>query len=303
MAKERPATKLCKHCKTEIPYEAKVCPNCRKRVKGGKVKWIVLPIVVVIIALVLFSGGSKYDDGSGYNTENLISEEQYDALFSNVSAHVGQSVDLYGKIFNILDANDGTVFQMYTDEDSSRFVVVYDASNTAVKEEDYVLVKGVVTDAYEGENLMGGSVTCPLISAHEITASSYIEAFSPSIKTINPLEAKWSKDGLSLQVDQVEFAENETRVYVTQQNDGKEPAELYLHSAVAVQGEKQYELSYNYEAEYDDVQDELQPGITDSGVLVYPAMKQDAFRLVFSGSAKDDYNDQTISVAFEEKTE
>ena len=47
--KETPETKLCKHCKTQIPYAAKVCPNCRKRVKGGKGKWIVLAVIVAVI--------------------------------------------------------------------------------------------------------------------------------------------------------------------------------------------------------------------------------------------------------------
>ncbi len=47
--KEKPATKLCKHCKTEIPYDAKVCPNCRKRVKGGILKWIIIILVVVMV--------------------------------------------------------------------------------------------------------------------------------------------------------------------------------------------------------------------------------------------------------------
>ena len=31
MSKETPETKLCKYCKSEIPYDAKVCPNCRKK--------------------------------------------------------------------------------------------------------------------------------------------------------------------------------------------------------------------------------------------------------------------------------
>lgn len=51
--KETPETKLCKHCKTQIPYAAKVCPNCRKRVKGGKGKWIVLALIVAVIIAVV----------------------------------------------------------------------------------------------------------------------------------------------------------------------------------------------------------------------------------------------------------
>lgn len=63
MAKyEKQKTKLCKHCQTEIPYAAKVCPNCRKKVKGGKLKWI----LIAILALLIFSasGGEKSDAGN-----------------------------------------------------------------------------------------------------------------------------------------------------------------------------------------------------------------------------------------------
>lgn len=59
MSKEKPETKLCKHCKTEIPYGAKVCPNCRKKQKPGGC----LTAIVIFIALVLliscFGGGDK----------------------------------------------------------------------------------------------------------------------------------------------------------------------------------------------------------------------------------------------------
>lgn len=49
-------TKLCKHCQTEIPLKAKVCPNCRRRVKGGKLKWILL---IAVIAVLISSFSNK----------------------------------------------------------------------------------------------------------------------------------------------------------------------------------------------------------------------------------------------------
>lgn len=49
-------TKLCKHCKTLIPKDAKVCPNCRKK-QGGVGKWIIIGVIVVILLAALFGGG------------------------------------------------------------------------------------------------------------------------------------------------------------------------------------------------------------------------------------------------------
>lgn len=70
--KEKPATKICKHCRTEIPYEAKICPQCRKKQKGGILKWILLLIVVIVIVSA-FSGNSK---NSGTQKVGTVSDAQ-----------------------------------------------------------------------------------------------------------------------------------------------------------------------------------------------------------------------------------
>lgn len=61
MEKSTNDTKLCKHCQTEIPKKAKVCPNCRKK-QGGIGKWIVLAVVAVIIIAAVAGGGSDGGD-------------------------------------------------------------------------------------------------------------------------------------------------------------------------------------------------------------------------------------------------
>lgn len=52
-------TKLCKHCQTEIPMKAKVCPNCRKKQKGGVIKWVVIVIVALIAVSCAASIGGE----------------------------------------------------------------------------------------------------------------------------------------------------------------------------------------------------------------------------------------------------
>ncbi len=52
-------SKLCRHCRMEIPQDAKVCPYCHKKQKG-KGKWIALGIVVAVILLAAVGGAGKH---------------------------------------------------------------------------------------------------------------------------------------------------------------------------------------------------------------------------------------------------
>lgn len=49
--REKKTTKICKYCQTEIPCKAKVCPQCRKKLKGGVGKWIILAVVALFILI------------------------------------------------------------------------------------------------------------------------------------------------------------------------------------------------------------------------------------------------------------
>lgn len=62
-------TKLCKHCQTEIPKKAKVCPNCRKK-QGGIGKWIAVAAIVIIVICAAVSGGNGADKPKQVSTTN-----------------------------------------------------------------------------------------------------------------------------------------------------------------------------------------------------------------------------------------
>lgn len=53
MAKETVTTKLCKHCKMEIPNAAKTCPHCRK--KQGTNKLVIALIIAAILIFAFFT--------------------------------------------------------------------------------------------------------------------------------------------------------------------------------------------------------------------------------------------------------
>lgn len=64
-------TKKCKHCQSDIPKKAKVCPVCRKK-QGGIGKVIGIALIVIIIFAML--GGNSSSD-SNSNNNNSIAEE------------------------------------------------------------------------------------------------------------------------------------------------------------------------------------------------------------------------------------
>ena len=66
MKKKNTKTKICKYCKTEIPFDAKVCPHCRKNQGGG-----CLPIFLVFIAIS--SIGSCF--GKNTNSKTAATQE------------------------------------------------------------------------------------------------------------------------------------------------------------------------------------------------------------------------------------
>lgn len=56
-------TKKCRHCKSEIPIDAKVCPVCRK--KQGKKIWPVIIAVILVFGIIGSAGNSGKQQISG----------------------------------------------------------------------------------------------------------------------------------------------------------------------------------------------------------------------------------------------
>lgn len=63
-------TKKCKHCQTDIPKKAKVCPNCRRK-QGGIGK--VIGIILIIFGLIGILGSGSDSSEAGNTNDNSVS--------------------------------------------------------------------------------------------------------------------------------------------------------------------------------------------------------------------------------------
>ncbi len=82
-------TKICKHCQSEIPKKAKVCPVCRKK-QGGILKFVILGIIALIILVVATSGGGE-KFRTDYNQDEVVTYQDVNYSITKVEKTQGDN--------------------------------------------------------------------------------------------------------------------------------------------------------------------------------------------------------------------
>lgn len=261
-------------------------------------KKILAALLAATMALSLAACGgesSETKEKSKPKEKEYIDEEQISDVFTNPEKYKGKYVKLNAQIFNGPDTEDGiAAYQAYYDivNYSKDFIFGLEDSSFAVN--DYVAIDGEITDTFEGENLMGGTITCPVIKAESVTKLTYIEAVAPTTKELVS-SASAEQNGLAVSVDKVEFSDIETRVYMTVTNSGTENASFGRYDIRIIQDGKQIQQDTNstspYDGGYEELGYDVTPGASTSGILVFPVIDQAKdFQVVVPNIYSDDYN-------------
>lgn len=110
--------KKCKHCQSDIPKKAKVCPQCGKK-QGGALKWIIIAIVAIAIIGAASGGEDEPKKVESNNAETSISTDV--AVAETVATPeeftVGDTVEFKDvKVtLNSIKENTGSQFNKPTD--------------------------------------------------------------------------------------------------------------------------------------------------------------------------------------------
>lgn len=159
-------TKKCKYCKTEIPADAKVCPQCRKKLKGGKLKWIL--IILIVFCAIGYAAGSGSDSGSSssakkeeaapieytavsvndmmsaLNDNAMGASDKYKGKYLEITGKL-TNIDASGKYINLMADGDFEIIgvQCYIKNDDQK------AKISSLTKGDTVTLKGKCTDVGE----------------------------------------------------------------------------------------------------------------------------------------------------------
>jgi len=281
------------------PSPAPVDEADRSTSGGSRRAWLLIAAVVGALLLVGIVGAVVGDGGEEASTSTspprpattdrpttttssptttVVAEhftrDNYERLVTNPKRYTGSTVDIVGKVFGEIEREgDLTVFQMFADPSNSGW-------NTAVAFRGelpfplitgmYIRVRGTVLGDVSGTNLFGGTVKAVAVEATSIEQSDATAAASPALREV-AVGASRTQHGLTITLDTVQYAAEETRVFITVTNDSGDSASFYDFNAKARRGSQQFDATFSLN-DYPEVQSDILPGVTSSGVVVFDAM-------------------------------
>lgn len=224
-----------------------------------------------------------------------------DMLLSNPKEYKESSIVFTGRVFVKPERDkNGTYLQIFSDPKNSEgnIAVSHNDPNLPVDTGSYVKISGVVKGEMKGTNVFGATLSIPMVEAQSIEIVDYITAVSPTLETIN-VDSEINQHGLIVALNKIEFAEDETRVYLKVKNNSNDSVSIWKHSAKVVQGNKQFEYEYNFLADYPEIQSDLLPGVESEGIIPFPPMDpEQSLRFIIEGSC-DDYTLKVNPFEFE----
>jgi hypothetical protein len=157
-----------------------VCPQCRKKQKGGKLKWIILIIVLLVIGVIILGSGNSYnlsDDASSMSEDEFkaaCEEISYKDLARSADKYEGSKVKFTGEIQQIAydsDSGESEYLIAVTKDEydlwDDNVYVYFDntESDTKLLEEDVVTFYGEASGDKTYTSVLGEEITIPAVTA------------------------------------------------------------------------------------------------------------------------------------------
>lgn len=242
------------------------------------------------LLMLIFALAACGEDPATGEAKGYISGSDVAKVYSDPKAYVGYDIEFIGKAFVVETSEDSLYVQAFQDiKNSDNNTLVVCSLNSGIKVDDYIKVKGRIVAEINAENAFGGNLTLPQVNASSVEKISYIEACSPTLKSVDVNMTKTQYKKYSITISKVEFAENETRVYIKAENNSSVNFNVYDFNAKIKQGKKQYSTQDNYDADYQKLESEVIPGVEAEGIIAFPPIEQKDFTFTIDAYS-DDYN-------------
>ena len=165
-----------------------------------------------------------------------------------------------------------------------------DKMNAYFKNDEYTVSKHKPAVLYIRPFLMS-AITGFFIAliVYFVTKSNYIDVVVPTLKEITP-NLNQDQQGFNVTVEKVQYAAEQTRVYVTIRNNSADKMSFSNYDTRILMNGQQIEQKDDWDAELPKLSYEILPGASTSGVLTFPAIDQNqAFQLIIPSIYSDNW--------------
>ena len=244
--------------------------------------WVIILAVIISATLTTTLLVNKDVAPKVDETGNPMFVELTDEVYFNAEEYLGYYVNIKGVAFqNLGDNGERKGVHVWIDPDNyEKNMMILSTTNETFKDGDYIVCSGYIKEICSYTNAYGTELSVPLIYSTDLRKVSYIEVMSPTITTIAPSGLTFDGSGYSVAVEKVEFAENETRIYLTATNNSGSALYVDTISSIIVQNGKQYNSQTNYAANYVEIPYSLSKGVTATGIVAFPAIDNDEFEFL-----------------------
>jgi len=245
--------------------------------KKGKIILLLLIFVILlsIASTALFIFYNRETEPKIDQNGNPIFIDFTNQVYTNPKEYLGYYVTIKGQVFqNVADNGETKDVQVWIDPvECDKNVMIRYTNDVDLKDGDYIICTGYIQELYKYTNTFGTEILVPMICSSDVSHSNYIDVVSPTISSITPENLTYENKNCSITIDKIEFAENETRLYLTAQNNSNTTLYIDTDSSVIIQNQKQYNIQYNYQADYAEIPYDLKAGTTMSGIVVFPSIE------------------------------
>jgi len=227
-------------------------------------------LIVSLMSMIVGCSGSE-----------IITNANFNPVLVSPSKHLDKEVKITAKLLeNPSTTTDQTVFFITPDPSNLdlRVKVVTTKLEKKLKVGNFVRIEGNISD----DN--------PTIKASKVEQIEPQSVLAPTLKEVM-VEKEQEQQGYKVILDKIEFAETETRVFITVKNETKKEINFYADYARATQKDVGFNLQKNWEADYPQVPVDIKSKDERYGIIVFAPLKYEEkkAKFVFEGFSNDIY--------------
>jgi hypothetical protein len=257
-------------------------------------------LVAAAVLLTMTAALTGCSDSSSSEKKDYIASSKMDDVLDAPDDYAGKYIKVGAQVSTSFEDGDDKYLQCYADPENYKGDFVVKLTNDAdVSDDDFVMVDGKIVGNEEFETIFGAKTKCLEIEG-KVKKGSYEETVGKALKT-RKVNKKVTEQNVTMTVKKVEFAKNETRIYINAKNGNSGDVDIYDTDISVTQDGKQIDTFYN-SAVGDDrpTLDTLSGNAEKDAVLTFQPMDPDKKITLKQGISDGEYYnwDSTLVIKF-----